>query len=316
MKKISIGIPCYNEEKNIEEMYQAVTKEMEAFPQYDYEIIFEDNASKDDSGKILKKIAQADAHVKVIINQANFGVERSCHNCMANAGGDAYISIPCDFEAPPEMIPQFIRYWEEGYALVLGKKTGSKEKKCMRFCRNMYYDIINLFSDYPQYKQITGFGIYDKSVCEWLVRIHQYDPYIYTRHIIAEYGIDVKMIPYTQPVRKRGKSSYTFFSYLSMAVTSLVNTSDKPVRMITLLGAAGMAGSFICMLCAGCYKMAVCAQQNTVHKKNMNPIWILSALSFLQVFCIGILGEYVTVILRKVTRKPIVLEKEKWNFDE
>ena len=209
MKKISVGICCYNEEANIEPMYQAVTHELKKFPNYDYEIIFEDNASTDDSRTILRRLAAEDSHVRAVLNMANFGVERSGYNCMRKATGDAFLSIPCDFEEPPDMIPEFINAWIKGDDVVLGQKTSSDEGRIRYALRGLYYRIIDWFSDYKQIPQVTGFGIYDKKIVNLLLDILQYDPYICTRHVLPEYGIGVLLLPYKHGQRKHGKSSYS-----------------------------------------------------------------------------------------------------------
>lgn len=300
MKKISVGICCYNEVLNIPLMHKAVTEQMQKLPAYDYEIIFEDNASTDGSQELLRELAKKDRHVKPILHLANFGVERSSYNCMRNATGDAFISIPCDFEEPPELIPDFISGWEEGHACVLGQKVTSDEGRFTYFLRGLYYRIIDFFSDRKQIPEITGFGLYDRSVVDVLLSIKAHDPYTYTRHLLVEYGFDLKLIPYRHGVRAHGTSSYSKRSYLSFAINSLCNSSTKPLRIITLLGLFALILAligFVVALLLG----ATVTQLLVVG---------LLALGSLQVLCTGMLGEYLAVVLRKVTFKPPVIEKE------
>ncbi|MCO5385895.1 MAG: glycosyltransferase family 2 protein [Desulfosporosinus sp.] len=131
MKKISLFTPCFNEEENIKNMYNAVTNIMATLPQYNYEYIFIDNCSKDKTPEILKEIAKNDDHVKVIFNVMNFGPGRSGTYGFMQTSGDASICLACDFQDPPEMIPEFIRKWEEGYKVAWGMKKDSDEGRLM-----------------------------------------------------------------------------------------------------------------------------------------------------------------------------------------
>ena len=312
-KKISIGVPCFNEEENIELMYEAITKQMASLKQYDYEIIFADNDSKDSSEKILKKIAKKDKHVKVVLNQTNFGPARSGINCYRNASGDAYLGIPCDFQEPPEMIPEFIREWEAGYDIVWGQKTESKESKIKYACREFFYWIIDKMSDYTQLKQTTGFGIMDKKVVDILLYTQEEDPDYAARNLVCEYGFKIKLIPYTQKERQRGKSSYTSSSYFNFAITTLCNTSVKPLHIMTL---AGVVVS-IFSLCVGLFYLVYKITHWDSFSVGIAPLVIgIFFLSSVQLFSIGMLGEYISVVVRRVTKKPLVIEKEKINFDK
>lgn len=313
MKTISIGIICYNEGNNIEPMYEAVTEQMRKFPSYDYEIVFEDNDSKDNSPQILRNIAERDKHVKVILNQANFGPDRSLTNCMMNLAGDAVILIPCDFQEPPEMIPDFIRGWEDGYDVVWGQKKQSEEIKIKYFLRSVYYKIIKLFAEYSQLEHVTGFGLMDKKVLDVVLISKRQDSSIQIRNIIPEYGYKLKLIPYTQRKRLYGTSNYNVFSYLSFAVASFCNTSTKPLRIMTVLG---LVSSFFTLICAVVYFVYKIIFWNSFIV-GIAPLVIgLFFCSSIQLFCMGVLGEYIGVLLRKVTDKPIVVEKEKINFDK
>ncbi|MCR5487739.1 MAG: glycosyltransferase [Lachnospiraceae bacterium] len=312
-RTISIVICCYNEEDNIELMYQAVSKEMASFPQYDYEIIFEDNDSEDRSQEILKRICSQDEHVKAILNQCNFGPDRSYVNCLVSSSGDAVISIPCDFQEPPELIPQFIQGWEEGYEIVWGQKVTSKENKISRICRNIYYSVINFFSDYKQLSNVTGFGLVDRRVLDTALITMNQDPLVHIRHIVCEYGFKIKLLPYEQQKRMRGKSSYNIFRYYQFAVTSLCNTSLKPLRIMTVIG---MITALLSLLVALIYLIYKLTHWDTFDA-GIAPIVIgMFFVAAVQLFCIGLLGEYIGVIMRKITQRPIVLEKGRINFEE
>ena len=313
MKKISIGVCCFNEEDNIELMYKAIKNEMEALPQYDYEIIFEDNASTDNSQEILRKLCLDDRHLKAILNQANFGAERSYVNCMMNASGDAHICITCDFQDPPSMIPEFIKEWENGFKIVWGQKASSKENKIKWICRNIYYGIIDSFSDYKMLRNVIGFGLMDRSVVDIAIKTMKQDPLLHIRHLACELGYKIKLIPYEQQKRERGKSSYNIVRYFQFAVISLCNTSLKPLRIMTVIGVFTATLSLLVALVYFIYKITHWYSFNV----GMAPLVIgMFFVSAVQLFCIGLLGEYVGIILRRVTNKPVVVEKERLNFDD
>jgi glycosyltransferase involved in cell wall biosynthesis len=293
-------------------MYESITNEMAKIPEYDYEIIFADNDSKDSSQMILKDIASKDKKVKVIINQRNFGPQRSGVNIMRNASGDAYICIPCDFQEPPSMIPGFIEEWEKGYDIVWGQKSKSKENFIKFICRKIYYYIIKILSDTPQMEQVIGFGIMDKKVIDVLQLTQLQDPNYSTRHLVSEYGFNIKLVPYTQNKRERGRSSYNIISYFQFAINSLCNTTVKPLHIITLLG---FSGGFISILIALVYFVYKIIYWNSF-SLGIAPVVIgLFFVSSIQLFSIGMLGEYIAIIVRRITQKPLVIEKEKINFE-
>lgn len=313
MKRISFAICCYNEAGNVRQMYEAVKCEITKFPEYDYEIVFSDNASEDGTQKILRQIAKEDKRVKVIINQANFGVDRSTVNCLRHVSGDAVICLTCDFQDPPEMIPQFIEKWQEGYEVVWGQKTESDEGKIKRACRVIYYNIIDSFSETNQVKQVIGFGLMDRRVLQTILREMEQDPYVHFRHLVPEYGFKMHLIPYRQRERKYGKSSYSINSYFSFAITSLCNTSVKPLRMMTIVG---LVTSFLSVLVAVFYFIYKLTHWYTFNA-GMAPIVIgLFFVAAVQLFCIGILGEYIGILLRRVTVHTCVVERELINFDD
>lgn len=311
MKKISIGVPCYNEEKNIELMYEALIEQMSCLPQYDFEIIFADNCSTDDSENIMRMLAQKDKRVKVILNQSNVGPYRSGINVYKNASGDAYIGIPCDFQEPPEMIPVFIKEWEKGNLIVWGQKTASKESWIKYKCRDLYYSIMKIFADYPQIRQTDSFGIMDRTVIDFLVEFQAQDSMYSPRQLFPEYGFSIKLIPYTQNKRERGKSSYNLVSYFHFAITTLCNSSTKLLHLITGIG---FLVSFICIIVAFVYFIYKCVNWYAFDL-GMAPLIIgLFLISGIQLMSIGIIGEYLIIVLRRITKKPLVVEKEKINF--
>lgn len=309
MKKISVCIPCYNEEKNIMNAYNRVSNVLSTLEKYDYEILFADNASKDGSEAILRQLAAEDKHVKVIFNMRNYGPMRSGKNMCFRATGDAVISMPCDLQEPPEMIPEFVKEWEKGNLIVWGQKTKSKENPVKYFLRSIYYKIIKMFSDVPQYEQTDGFGITDRSVYDMIKSLDDQD--VEVRHMIADLGYPVKLIPYTQERRQYGKSSYNLWRYFDFALTSLITTSRVPLRLTTILGVICSIISFALGTIYLIYKLA---RWNSFSVGIAPLVIAVFFLGSVQILSIGMIGEYVGVVLSKATKRPLVLERECLNF--
>lgn len=310
MKKISICIACYNEEKNIPLLYERVKNVINKIPQYNFEVIFSDNASKDSSINILRNIAYKDKRVKVIINNRNFGALRSGKNCLFHSKGDAIISLTCDLQDPPEMIPEFIKKWENGEKVVWGQKTKSEEKKIMYAIRSLYYKILKTFSVLPQYEHVTGFGLLDREVIEHAKKYS--DNYIGIKAQVMELGYSVCLIPYTQEKRKAGKSSYNLMRYLDLGISRLVQASNSLLRVITLISCLFFTFTFLlCIILALCgYNIRLTSSLFIVF------FLLLIVINAVEMLFICILGEYIGQILNKVTKAPLVIEKELINFEE
>ncbi|HEX2997422.1 MAG TPA: glycosyltransferase family 2 protein, partial [Anaerolineales bacterium] len=214
-KKISIVTPCFNEEGNLEELYERLCAVMSGLP-YDYEHILIDNASTDRSAEILRRLASTDKHVKVILNTRNFGHIRSPYYALLQADGDAIIGMASDLQDPPERIPEFIQKWEEGYKVVIGVKNKSEESGFVFFLRSTYYRILRMLSDVPLIDNFTGFGLYDRQVTNVLRELN--DPYPYFRGLIADLGFERAQINFVQPRRKRGISKSNFYSLYDIAM--------------------------------------------------------------------------------------------------
>ncbi len=312
-KKITVCVPCFNEEGNIDNAYARITKVMQGLPEYDYEIIFADNNSTDRSRELIRDICERDrAHAKAIFNEQNMGPGRSGNNLVFSSSGDAVAIIPCDLQEPPELIPQFIEWWEKGYKLVMGQKQDSELSKVNKGSRGLYYKIIDIFSDYPEYPQVTGFGLMDISVVRTFQRMGE--PVTEWRHLFAECGYDVKLIPYKQAARTAGKSSYNLWRFLDHGILSLCTTSRKPLRWMTLLGLAAAVLAFIVGIV---YLVLKIINWNNM---DMGTAPILIGVFFIgavQLFCIGMLGEYIGIVSERVKSKerPLVIERERINFD-
>jgi glycosyltransferase involved in cell wall biosynthesis len=309
MKHISVMTPCYNEEGNIMNIYQAVKAQFDKLPQYTYEHIFIDNCSTDRSREILRALAQQDKNVKVILNARNFGPNRSGTYGMFQGTGEALICIVCDLQDPPDMIPVFLEKWEEGYKVVMGQKTKSKENPLMFQVRKLYYKIMSALSETEHLENVTGYGLFDKEVLDMIQWMDDPDPYI--RGLVTQLGYKYCLVEYTQQQRTSGKSSYNFNKYFDFAITGLTHVSKKPLRIATLLGFA-MSG--ISLVLAVVYLI-----MKLVHWYDFDmgtaPILIgMFLLGSIQLAFIGVIGEYIGAILTKVTKRPMVVEEERINF--
>lgn len=309
MKKISLFTPCYNEEGNIDALYEAVSKVMNSMPQYEFEYVLIDNASTDTTVNMLREICEKDPRVKVIINQKNFGPGRSgCYGFLQTTG-DAAICFAADLQDPPELIPEFIKKWEKGAKVVWGRKDGDEERGLIKLCRKGYYSIIQLFSEEKQYNNISGYGLYDREVMDQIAEVD--DPIPNFRHLIADFGYPVEFIDYVKPNRKKGKSSYNFWRYYNTAMDSLTSTSILPLRIVTLTGFMMSALSFLIGFVYLILKLIFWFNFSA----GMAPILIgVFFLGSVQIFFVGIIGEYIGSVLLRVKKRPMVVEKERINF--
>lgn len=311
-KKISIVSGCYNEEGNLKEFYDRIIKVMDQFPQYSYEIIISDNCSTDLSRDILRQIASGDKNFKVIFNANNFGPIRSGYNAFLQASGDSVVLMSSDLQDPPEVIADMIRKWEEGYQVVVAIKSQSKEKRSKFLLRRFYYWLLSKFSDTDHIIQnFTGFGLYDRKVMNALKRYH--DPNPYFRGFISEIGFRRTEIEFLQPQRKHGRSKHNFFTLYDVAMSGFVNHSKLPLRLATFSGFCLAGISLLIALAYFIYKLLYWE----TFSLGLAPLVIgLFFFSAMQLIFIGIIGEYVGVILTQVKNHPLVIEDEKLNFED
>jgi len=309
MKLISVVTPCYNEEGNVQTLHEQIKAEFARLPQYTYEHICIDNASKDRTVEILRELAREDKDLKVIVNARNFGHIRSPHHAMLQVKGDAVILMASDLQDPPSMLPDFIRKWEEGYKIVLGIKTESDESPLMFFIRKIYYDLIGRLSEIELAKNSTGFGLYDRDVLDVLRTID--DPYPYFRGLICDIGFEQAHIEYCQARRHRGITKNNFYTLYDIAMLGLTNHSKVPLRLAAIFGFAMSVISFTIGLS---YLIAKLLFWNRF-SLGTAPILIgLFLFASVQLFFIGILGEYIGAIHTQVLKRPLVIEKERINF--
>lgn len=310
MKTISIVSGCYNEEHNVAELYNRIQSIFHELPHYQYELIFIDNCSTDGTVGILKGIAANDKNVKVIVNSRNFGPDRSGNHAIRQTSGDAIIIMASDLQDPPEMIPDFIAQWENGYKVVLGVKKESAESSIMFFIRQMYYKLVDRLADTAQVQNANGFGLYDKVVIDAIKEFD--DPFPYFRGLICEIGFERALIEFQKPARKKGKSKNNFYSLYSTAMHGITSYSKIPLRIATMLGFSVAIISLLIAMVYFVYKLFFW-DSFTV---GIAPIVIgMFFVSSVQLIFIGVVGEYIGAIYTQVQKKPFVVEKERINFD-
>ena len=311
-KKISVVIPTYNEEGNVKPLAQAVVNVMEnELPEYDYEILFIDNHSKDNTRLFLRQLCGDNKKIKAIFNARNFGQIRSPVYGLKQAQGDCVIRMCADFQDPVEMIPKFVREWEKGWKIVIGIKKSSKEKKMMYWIRTLYYKLIRKITDIDHIEHFTGFGLYDKAFVDVVRQLH--DPMPYLRGIIAELGFDYKAIPYEQQRRKAGKSKNNFYSLYDYAMIGITSYSKVVLRMATFVGFIVGGISFVAGIVYFILKLLYWDRFSAGVAPLLIGVFFLGSM---QLFFIGFLGEYVLSINTRVLDRPLVVEELRLNFEE
>lgn len=312
MSFLSIVMGCFNEEENLPEVYERVTRIMaDELPQYGYEILIIDNASTDASVDVLRRICSIDKRVKVIVNTRNFGHIRSPYHALLTARGDAAVIMASDLQDPPEMIPEFVRKWENGFKIVLAHKTNSQESYLFWMVRNAYYSLVTKLSEVELVRNVTGFGLYDREVLETVRKID--DPYPYFRGLICELGYSRALVPFEQPVRKRGFTKNNVYTLYDMAMLGITNHSKVPLRVATFSGFCLAGFSFLVALAYLVYKLLFWRNFQLGTAPVVVGIFFFAAV---QLFFIGVLGEYIGAIHTQILRRPLVVEKERINFEQ
>ena len=310
MKKISVLIPCYNEEENVVPIANAVADEITRnLSEYDYEIIFIDNDSKDNTRPLLREVCKKNSKVKAIFNAKNFGQFNSPYYGMLQTTGDCTILMCCDFQDPVEMLPQIVKEWENGAMIVSCIKTASKENPVMRFLRSCYYKIIKKMSAVDQIEHFTGFGLYDKSFIEVLRNLN--DPTPFLRGIVAELGFKRVSIEYTQAKRRAGKTHNNFFTLFDAAMLSFTSYTKVGLHLVTFAGLVLSALSILAALVYLILKLIYWDRFSAGFAPMIIGLFFLNAIELL---FIGFVGEYVMSINTRVMNRPLVIEEERINF--
>ncbi len=310
MKKISVLIPCYNEEENVVPISKAVTDILvNELPDYDYELVFIDNYSTDRTRDLLRMICSQNPKIKAIFNVTNFGQFNSPYYGICQTTGDCTIAMSCDFQDPVELIPVFVHEWENGYKIVSGIKSSSKENGFIYFLRSMYYKIIKNMSSVEMIEHFTGFGLYDKTFVKLLQQLD--DPIPFIRGVVAEYGYKRKGVEYGQPKRRAGKTHNNWYSLYDAAMLSFTSYTKIGLRLATFVGFLGSAFSIVVALVYLVMKLIWWDR----FPAGMIPVLIgIFVIGSMQLFFIGLLGEYIMNINMRVMHKPLVVEEERINF--
>ncbi len=309
-KLISFVIPCFNEEGNVENISNAIIKLFDnKLSKYNYEIIFIDNDSKDNTRNLIRGLCKENPNIKAIFNVKNFGQFNSPYYGILNANGDAIVSIACDFQEPVEMIPKFVDAWEEGYKIAIGVRKTSTDNFIFRIFKTIYYDLIKKFSNVEQIKMFTGFGLYDKEFIDILRKLD--DPTPFFRGLVAELGYKIKQLPFDQGKRIKGKSSNNFYSLYDAAMLSFTSYTKIGLRFATFFGAIASTISLIIAIIYLILKLMYWDR----FPAGMIPVLIgMLFLGSIQILFIGIIGEYVLAINQRTMKRPLVVEEERINF--
>lgn len=309
-RKISVVVPCYNEENSVDELYGRLVGVLEnSLGGYDFEIIFVDDCSKDDTRTKIRQICQKDLRVKAVFNAKNFGFHRNVFECFKYASGDCAFLVFGDLQDPPEMLPEFIRKWEEGHKCIVGQRKKTEEGLLIRQCRRMYYFLINQLGGKKQVQFMNGFGVYDRCFIDAIAKIEEVSPYF--KAVISEYGMDLAVIQYEQSLGRRGKSNFNFWRNYDFAMYGLTTSTKLLMRVSTFLGI------FIALLCM-IYTIFVFIKKIILWDAYpLGTASIMIGVFFLgsvQLFFIGVLGEYILNINERIAKKPRVIVGEKINF--
>ncbi|QFJ56138.1 glycosyltransferase family 2 protein [Pseudobutyrivibrio xylanivorans] len=313
MKKISIMIPCFNEEENIVQIGEACEKEIqEKLPNYDYEICYVDNASTDKTRQLIEEVCAKNKKHKAIFNVTNFGQFNSPFHGICSLDGDCVIPVCADFQDPVEMIPVFVHEWEQGHKIVSGVKASSKENGFVYFLRSVYYRTIKRMSSVPMIEHFTGFGLYDKSFVKLLRELQ--DPLPFIRGIVAEYGegFNLKTVEYEQPQRRAGVTHNNFYTLYDAAMLSFTSYTKSGLRMMTFLG---FGIGVIDVIVAIVYFVMKLLNWDDF-AVGMAPLVIgMFGLGAIQLVFMGFMGEYILNINTRTINRPIVVEEKRINFD-
>lgn len=308
MKHITVVTPCFNEEENVEAVYSETRRIFSTIPEVTYDHLFIDNASTDTTVSKLRSIAAADPNVSVIVNARNFGHIRSPMYGLLQAKGDAVILLVADLQDPPELMREFVKNWLAGAPIVIGVKPEAKESALFFALRRMYYRLVTRIANVKLIQNFTGFGLYDRKVIEILRQID--DPYPYFRGLVCEIGFDVIQLPYVQPRRKRGISKNNFYTLYDIAMLGITSHSKVPLRLATIAGFF-LSGVSLCV--SFIYLVLKLLYWNSFSMGSAPMLIGLFFFSSVQLFFIGLLGEYVGAILTYAQKRPLVVERERIN---
>lgn len=310
-KLISIISPCYNEENELLKCYETIRRIVgEQLPEYDYEHVFADNGSSDQTPNILRRLAASDPRVKVILNSRNFGPFRSMFNALGRAAGDVVVPfMPIDMQDPPTLLPEFVRLWESGYEVVAGARTTREESWLMRRSRSLFYRLVNRLADFEIPENVGEYQLIDRKVVDAVLKYKDHYPFL--RGMIASVGFRRIIVPYNWAKRESGRSKLNLFMLIDQAINGIFSFTSAPMRLCSIIGITMAA---CCLLYAAGVIVSYFFIPTSAPRGTYTLIASLFFLSGLQLLFIGILGEYVTSIHKQVRSGQMVVEREVINF--
>ncbi len=309
-KTITVVVPTYNEEANIQAIYDRVKKVFdESLSSYAFQILFIDNASKDNTRQVIRDLCSSDDRIQAIFNNTNFGFSKSTFYGLSQAEGDCAVLMYADMQDPPEVIPEMVAKWEEGFKVVVGVKSKSKENPLMYLIRAIFYRIMDKLSEVEHIKQFDGFGLYDASFVEELRKLK--DPMPYLRGLVAELGPERAVVEYVQETRKAGKTTFNFMKYYDVAMLGITSSSKAVLRMATFLG---MILSFLCVIIAIVTLVIKLIYWDYYDVGTAAVIIGIFFVGGVQIFFLGFIGEYIANINLRTMNHPVVIEKERINM--
>jgi glycosyltransferase involved in cell wall biosynthesis len=308
---ITVIVPCYNEDANVEILYQRLCEVFSRIEGVEWQVLFIDNNSVDGTQDRLRSLAGRDRRVKVIFNVRNFGPLRSPLHAFFQAPGDAVVAMACDLQDPPDLLEEFVRLWRNGLKVVIGVKPKSRESRLMFWLRRAYYRLLGQISDTPLIENFTGFGLYDREVIETLRGIPDRRPYF--RGLIADLGYTRAEVPFVQPRRETGVTKNNFYALYDVAMMGLTSHSRVPLRLATM---AGFLLGSLSLLVAVMYLVAKLVFWNSFALGQAPVLIGVFFFGSVQMFFVGILGEYIGAIHAQIHPRPWVIERERLNFDQ
>ncbi len=311
MKTVSIVVACYNEVDNIQPLYEKINSIFDTdLKNYDYNILFMDNDSKDGTRDIINKLCKDDpTHISAIFNVHNFGSIRSSVYGLLHANGDCVVKMCADLQDPPELLVDFVKYWEQGNKIVLGIKEGSQENKLMYSIRKLYYKIIKSITEISHIDNFVGYGLYDRQFIEIVRQLH--DPMPYLRGIVAELGYKYKPVYYVQPKRFAGKSKFNFIRLYDYAMLGITSYSKVPLRIATFTGGVVAILSIILGMVYFIYKLIYWDSFKAGIVPAVLGVFFIGAV---QLISVGLIGEYILNINTRVINRPLVVEEARFNL--
>lgn len=312
MKKISVVVPCYNEEKSVHKIHKIITDLFKnELKNYDYELIFNDDYSTDNTRNELEKICASDPKVKAILNAKNFGYIRNVFYSLTQATGDAVFMFFGDMQDPPELLPKFVKEWENGYKVVIGQKKDSDESKILFFLRTVFYGVMGKYSQVNQIQHFSGYGLYDRLFIDTIKQIE--DPMPYFKGIVGEFASDLKIIQYHQRESERGHSNVNFAKAYDVAMLGITSYTKAFMRVATFIG---ILLGLLSTLFASFVFVSKLLEWD-IYPYGLSALLIgVFFIGGIQLFFLGILGEYILTINSRIVKKPLVIPGKKINFDK